>query len=188
MVKVITLVDAVKAAVTSEIAAAGKWVTAAKIAYHDGWRAAMVSGENTDKEKTAAMRAIIVQAFKPEVQLLLSQSGRDLIGMTEVEKANRRYWQQRCGTMIARMGAYLHQFDDSTPKAKKAKKTAATEVGQFTPVQTVAGYLAALRDMSAKITALKVSDKDNADTLSAELSERVKNALLDAIAVLSTAK
>jgi hypothetical protein len=104
------VIKAVGVAVGQEDAANDKWVSAASKLY-------MADVRHTDLadpkgEKYVAIRAMVVQAQKPNIVTLLVASST--IGFTDQERADRRYYANRVDNVhMKRVREHLKRFEEA---------------------------------------------------------------------------
>ena len=112
------VIKAVGVAVGQEDAANDKWVSAASKLY-------MADVRHTDLadpkgEKYVAIRAMVVQAQKPNIVTLLVASST--IGFTDQERADRRYYANRVDNVhMKRVREHLKRFEEAERGAAERK-------------------------------------------------------------------
>lgn len=112
-------------AVSAEGVAHNKWVSASDTLWILGVRPKdfdQVQGPKglTNSETWIKVEKMVVTGFTARVQALLSVTGAALSGLSESERADRRYWSKRVPVMMQRVIAYLkrHEENDRGPKEK----------------------------------------------------------------------
>jgi hypothetical protein len=112
------VIKAVGVAVGQEDAANDKWVSAASKLY----MAEVRHGDLADPkgEKYIAIRAMVVQAQKPNVMTLLMASST--VGFTDQERADRRYYANRVDNVhMKRVREHLKRFEEAERGATERK-------------------------------------------------------------------
>jgi hypothetical protein len=114
------VVSAVVAACGAEDQANAKWVSAASKLYQCGVRFADL--DDTKGSQYIAIRAMVVQAQKPNIVTLLQSSST--IGFTDQERADRRYYTNRVDNVhMKRVREHLKRFEETANKGSPAKST-----------------------------------------------------------------
>jgi hypothetical protein len=114
----------VKSAVEAEGTAHGRWVKASDAAWSLGVRADMLSSDKDkgDKDVKTQFRGLIHAAFTPKVQTLLAVPGSAVVGLTDQERSDRRYWKQRTEVMLGRLAHYLRQHERDERGAQATRR------------------------------------------------------------------
>lgn len=115
--------DVAKVKIGTAVGAEGKahnaWITAADILWILGVRPDHLDnvldskGKQIPSDTAKRIEPMIVAGFTPRVQSLLALDKSSLSGLTEVERAERRYWSKRIPVMLSRIKSYLKRHEDS---------------------------------------------------------------------------
>ena len=111
-------------AVGAEDASNAKWVVAASKSWSAGARAEHLSdsADRSDNSVYSKIRAMIVNAQKPNVVTLLTTSST--IGFTDQERADRRYYKNRVDNVhMKRMKEHLARIEVTERDGANVKKT-----------------------------------------------------------------
>jgi hypothetical protein len=92
----------------------------------------------------------VVKAYTPRVQGLLKVSGASLSGLSESERAERRYWNQRTPVMMGRILSYLKRHEENADRGPVKKGVDAVML------KVVLYWIKRLKDNEEKITAFDV--------------------------------
>jgi hypothetical protein len=114
------VVSAVVAACGAEDQANAKWVSAASKLYQCGVRFADL--DDVKGSQYIAIRAMVIQAQKPNIVTLLTSSST--IGFTDQERADKRYYANRVDNVhMKRVREHLKRFEESAARGAADKKT-----------------------------------------------------------------
>ena len=92
----------------------------------------------------------VIAAFTPRVQGLLKVSGASLSGLSESERAERKYWNQRKPVMMGRILSYLKRHEENADRGPVKKAIDAVML------KVVLYWIKRLKDNEEKITAFDV--------------------------------
>jgi hypothetical protein len=121
------VVSAVVAACGAEDQANAKWVSAASKLYQCGVRFADL--DDVKGSQYIAIRAMVVQAQKPNIVTLLASSST--IGFTDQERADKRYYANRVDNVhMKRVREHLKRFEESAARGAADKKTMGESMGK----------------------------------------------------------
>ena len=148
-------------AVTAQGSADSKWLKAADALYAAGVRADMLTYDNNvgNADLIRKVEGIVVSAWSARVQTLLKVSGIGLAGLTEIERADKRYWKARLPNMVGYLRGHLKRMDDvaTGTKAKFSDSAALRKevLARIATLQKRPPEKCDLKDFSKTLTALR---------------------------------
>ena len=147
-------------AVTAQGSADGKWVKAADTLYAAGVRASMLMYDTSGiADLVEKVEGLVKKAWTTRVQTLLAVSGMGLAGLTEVERADKRYWKARLPNMVGYLRSHLKKMDEQATGTKaKFSDTAALRkevLARIATLQKRPPEKCDLKDFIATLNALR---------------------------------
>jgi len=142
----------VKEAVTAETASARKWTSLSDRLWMLGVRPTaldpvLVGEKYKPSETYTRIEKMVIASWSVKVQGFMDCKGAALSGLSEVERAERRYYAQRTVNMMSIIRKHLGKHEENDGKGPAAKKTT-----QEVLLPVVVYWIKRLKDGEEKIT------------------------------------